>query len=340
MTASRLVATIALLVTTQPAFAGDLDLPIRYDVAAKPLKTGAPAGTLLTIAVHATPDCSDTPLIDGDFPIEDLQIEAVKLLAPKGAAKPPKTARLRTVIPGVPVPENMFVRVTGSGVVPVGGDCQPQEATSGEANTCGNGVIDGGEDCEAGQLGGYTCVSLPPPYPSFGFGGTLRCGAGCRYDYTDCRTTRYINHGDGTVTDVLTGLQWARTDDNGGVTDKDNMYTWSASGSAPDGTVFTDYLPRMNGQKCETSACTGVGGHSDWRLPTLQELGTIIPSLLCDTGPCIDESVFGPTQSAPYATSSSYEPSPTLVWYRWFAPPSTGGGASAKTGLNYFRAVR
>ena len=49
-------------------------------------------------------------------------------------------------------------------------------------SSCGNGRIDAGEQCDGAMLGGATCTSL-----GMGFsGGTLRCGAGCRYDTAMC----------------------------------------------------------------------------------------------------------------------------------------------------------
>src|SRR5256886_17017803 len=37
----------------------------------------------------------------------------------------------------------------------------------------------------------------------------------------------YVDNGDGTVTDVNTGLVWEKLSDDGTVHDKDNMYTWT-----------------------------------------------------------------------------------------------------------------
>ena len=57
-----------------------------------------------------------------------------------------------------------------------------------ELRACGNGVVDAGEECDGGQLGGATCTSE-------GFdSGTLRCTAACTFDVTGCGTC-----GDGEV---------------------------------------------------------------------------------------------------------------------------------------------
>src|SRR5262245_36534894 len=58
---------------------------------------------------------------------------------------------------------------------------------------------------------------------------------------------RFVDNGNGTVTDRQTGLMWEKkTDGNVNAT-----YTWSSTGTAPDGTLFTSFLATMN---CEVSA--------------------------------------------------------------------------------------
>jgi hypothetical protein len=48
---------------------------------------------------------------------------------------------------------------------------------------CGNGVIDGGEECDGKMLGGATCQSL-----GFSGGGALNCDpVTCTYDESMCR---------------------------------------------------------------------------------------------------------------------------------------------------------
>jgi hypothetical protein len=50
------------------------------------------------------------------------------------------------------------------------------------SQTCGNGTLDAGEQCDGTNLGGATCTSL-------GFaGGTLACSAQCTFDTSGCST--------------------------------------------------------------------------------------------------------------------------------------------------------
>jgi len=126
---------------------------------------------------------------------------------------------------------------------------------------------------------------------------------------------RFVDNGDGTVTDTETGLMWERKDDAGGIHDQDNLYTWSATGTAPDGTI-ANFLAALNGT---TSDGTSVGGcfagHCDWRLPTIVELQTILlaPNP-CGSFPCIDP-IFGPVAYPSFFWSSTGDASdPSLAW--------------------------
>jgi hypothetical protein len=47
---------------------------------------------------------------------------------------------------------------------------------------CGNGIIEGGEDCEGPNLNSKTCSSLGHS------GGSLKCDISCSYDATGCAT--------------------------------------------------------------------------------------------------------------------------------------------------------
>ena len=136
---------------------------------------------------------------------------------------------------------------------------------------------------------------------------------------------RWVDNGNGTVTDRMTGLMWEKKTDDGSVHDWNNTYSWSSSGPlvyAPDGTVFTEFLAELNGSG--EGGCTsidgtledgGFAGHCDWRLPTPGELTTILLAPYeCQVHPCINETIFGPTDQHAYWTATSVATSPEYVW--------------------------
>ena len=123
--------------------------------------------------------------------------------------------------------------------------------------------------------------------------------------------------------------------------DADNTYTWCADGNLyfvcdnaggpGDGTAFTDFLSSLDSGGCFDGQC-------DWRLPSADELQTILSEPFpCTTLPCIDP-VFGPTQSDIYWSSTTYEYTDTYAWYVSFEQGIVGINVKA---LNpYVRAVR
>jgi hypothetical protein len=166
--------------------------------------------------------------------------------------------------------------------------------------------------------------------------------------------TGLTDNGDGTVTDHATGLTWEKKTGTVGSgvdcstttcsnpDDVNNAYKWSASGTAPDGGLFTDFLVRVNGQLCGTSTCPGLGGHSDWRVPTLSELQTIVDATQgqCSggSGPCINP-IFGPTVPLAYWSSATDAGSPASAWAVYFV---NGDSVSSIKSISivYVRAVR
>jgi hypothetical protein len=204
---------------------------------------------------------------------------------------------------------------------------------------CGDGVVSLGEDCDQGNLNGANCSSLGL------FGDGLACGPACVFDTVACSPTRFIDNGDGTLTDKLTSLQWEKKTDDGSVHDTNNTYTWSVTGSAPDGSAFVDFLGALNG--CVENAAYppsglvgGFAGHCDWRLPSVVELQTIVDMAApgCGSGTACIDPLFGPTINYNYWTATTFADYAPAAWFADFDVGQVE--ESGKSAAWYVRAVR
>ncbi len=172
---------------------------------------------------------------------------------------------------------------------------------------CGNGVLDSGEQCDQSNLNDQTCAAL-------GFlGGKLQCGASCQFDTSGCTNTRFVDNGDGTVTDNQTGLMWEQTagmaggTNTGVLNDVNNTYAWAAGWAS------------LNGVSDGYTITGCFANYCDWRLPSVTEFRGILnlsqEGCGTDTGSCIDP-IFGPTQLgyAKYWTATTTDWNPDNVW--------------------------
>jgi hypothetical protein len=241
--------------------------------------------------------------------------------------------------------DDLATVLDGGGLQDCPADLAACNADLTEALACGNGTAEGDEDCDGADLNGANCVTV------LGFGGgTLACGSGCSFDTSDCWTIRFVDNGDGTVTDRGTELTWEKktTGVGSGVNladahDVDNTYKWSSivGQAPPDGTAFTDFLYRLNGGTSPDGSVTSgcFAGHCDWRLPTIEELGTILdfgPG--CAGGsPCIFAE-FGPTQPAFYWSATTLAGAPHTALVVNFSDGLLN--ADLKGFVYYVRAVR
>ena len=121
----------------------------------------------------------------------------------------------------------------------------------------------------------------------------------------------YTDNGNATVTDNVTGLMWQQSDDN-------TTRGW-------EGAIAY----------CEALI---LGGHSDWRLPNVKELKSIV-----DYGalnPAANTAYFPSTKTSYYWSSTSFNKYTSEAWNVNFIDGYVGNNTNGKTYPNYVRCVR
>lgn len=85
------------------------------------------------------------------------------------------------------------------------------------------------------------------------------------------RAMRFADGSDGTVTDLATGLMWEKKCDcDGGLHDFRASFAWAGDDGDEDETIWS-WLESINEE-----GGGGFADHDDWRIPTVQELVTIV----------------------------------------------------------------
>jgi len=150
----------------------------------------------------------------------------------------------------------------------------------------------------------------PPSYTKLGQGGV------------ELADTATLADGWIMVRDNVTGLIWeVKTDDNS-IHDRDNKYTWTNTAT---------FITAVNSES--------FGGFSDWRLPTVNELSTLVNSNRYN--PAINTEFFPGTVSSRYWSSTALANSRGRVWYVDFYSGLVNYHLShSESGSYYVRAVR
>lgn len=181
------------------------------------------------------------------------------------------------------------------------------DLTSCEAATCGNGIAEFGEECDGEGFQGATCVSQGFLY------GTLACSGSCTLNTSGCTNARFVDNPDGTITDHQTGLMWEKKSggsstafDSQGVGNCLNCvndpYSWPGA--------MSEWLSALNGRTDDWPYTQpGYAGYSDWRLPTIVELQTIL-----DTGAGVCGGESGPCVNTIFNDSDSFTAVDVLYW--------------------------
>jgi uncharacterized protein DUF1566/carboxypeptidase family protein/PKD domain-containing protein/thrombospondin type 3 repeat protein len=144
-----------------------------------------------------------------------------------------------------------------------------------------------------------------------------------RGDFTQTQDN-FIKNGDQTVTDTATGLMWERKTDDGSINDRSNVYDYDQA---------YEWIETLNDANFE--------GFSDWRLPNINELISLMDTYKY---PRINAYYFPNTMNNKYISSTSlYEGRLLHFWYLMFRDSETEAmvGATHKENANYYiRAVR
>ncbi|MBK1647788.1 DUF1566 domain-containing protein [Rhabdochromatium marinum] len=131
---------------------------------------------------------------------------------------------------------------------------------------------------------------------------------------------RYVINDNGTVTDGITGLMWKRCAEGLSGTDCSSgtaaTYTWQ--------------------QALELAPLSNFAGYTDWRLPNLKELSSLV-EMRCHN-PAINGNSFPNTPSAWFWSASPDAYNSDYAWYLFFG--SGGDGDYPKFGNPYVRLVR
>lgn len=192
-----------------------------------------------------------------------------------------------------------------------------------------------------GQMTAYTTESNGVSGIAVDDDGTLRVGSGLRF----------LDNGDGTITDLNTRLVWEKkvagdsVTDLGNLHDADNAYIWSDNFGLVVSTLW-DWLAAVNAE-----GGTGFAGYDDWRIPNAKELLSIIdyeqgaPAVgeIWDSAACaacsdVTDLACSCTGAADYWSSTTRVVNTAQAWAIGFH--SGDIAQRSKTSSNRVRAVR
>ena len=134
----------------------------------------------------------------------------------------------------------------------------------------------------------------------------------------------------------------------GEITCRNDTYYWSNSAATypeqvdrEDGTLFLTFLAAMNGEASFGGNFTCYAGHCDWRIPSLNELRSLLaagyPNCIIGGGPCV-APIFGATVASSYWSSTVFANNTLDAMFANFLDGNVS--FATKSSQFYARAVR
>jgi hypothetical protein len=141
------------------------------------------------------------------------------------------------------------------------------------------------------------------------------------------RARRFQDNGDGTITDLVTGLMWEKKGNlPGGLHYVWDWYTWSSNGE-----TIWDWLDHVNAE-----GGTGFAGYDDWRIPNIRELLTladysrqfpavdpIFADVGCNTAVCPPSGCSCTTPNTAYASGTTAADDHSAAYVVVFRDPAS-----------------
>jgi hypothetical protein len=237
------------------------------------------------------------------------------------------------VLNSTPPPDGGVVTAGTAGMGAAGTGTAGTGGVGGVPATCTNACTSGATKCASGTTL-QTCAAATGGCTAFNAPTTCSTGLVCeRVASAACSdpnwaewpmpngpvdvaagapsSAQYMENGDMTVTDTVTGLMWQKV--------------------APTGT----FTQAQTVAFCPTLT---LGGHNDWRLPSLVELVSLVDYGQAYPGPTIDSTSFPATPAAVFWSSSPAAGSQFAAWLVNFNYGFVG--YSDMGGLNNVRCVR
>ncbi|MCU0833342.1 MAG: DUF1566 domain-containing protein [Chromatiaceae bacterium] len=132
---------------------------------------------------------------------------------------------------------------------------------------------------------------------------TVALGDNCNRDSDSAAAaaSRFSNPGDGTLIDASTGLAWKRCSEG---------QTW-------DGATCTGSASKHDWREAlDLAEGATDAGHDDWRVPSLDELASLIDKACAH--PALDLSTFPDTPAGVFWSSTRDATNPAYAWYVHF----------------------